>query len=61
MNTGVGGFYHNYALYAYKCEQWDKLNELIPMLGPVKHDYFGGKDEFDKMVRLAKEHAGKPL
>jgi hypothetical protein len=59
-NTDVASYYHNYALYAYKCEQWDKLNELISKLGPVNYDFFGGKTEFDKMVRLAKEHAGKP-
>jgi hypothetical protein len=54
------GYYHNYALYAYKCEQWNKLNELIPKLGAVNYDFFGGRVEFGKMVRLAKEHAGNP-
>jgi hypothetical protein len=34
------------------------LNELIPKLGPTNYTSFGGKDEFDKMIRLAKEHAG---
>lgn len=59
LNPDDIGWYHNYALYAYRAEQWDKLNELIPKLGPVNYSYFGGKDEFDKMVRLAKEHSGK--
>jgi hypothetical protein len=37
------------------------LNELIPKLGSKNnYDFFGGKDEFDKMVQLAKNHAGKP-
>jgi hypothetical protein len=60
LNPNAIGYYHNYALYAYRCQQWDALNELIPKLGPVNYAFFGGKDEFDKMVHLAKEHAGKP-
>ena len=50
----------NYAWYAYHAEDWDKLNELIPKLGPASYYAFGGKDEFDKMVQLAKEHASQP-
>ncbi len=49
-----------YARYAYWAEDWDKLNELLPKLGPVNYDFFGGKEEFDKMVQLAGEHAAKP-
>jgi hypothetical protein len=60
LNPGAVGYYHNYAWYAYHAEQWDALSELISKLGPVNHEFFGGKDEFDKMVRLAKEHASKP-
>ena len=60
LNPDATSYYHNYVWYAYKCEQWDKLNELIPKLGPVNYAYFGGRDEFDKMVQLAKEHASKP-
>jgi hypothetical protein len=58
LNPDATGYYHNYAWYAYHAEQWNKLNELLPKLGPVNYDYFGGKDEFNKMVQLAKEHAG---
>jgi len=47
---------HNYALYAYRAEQWADLNRQIPLLGEINYEFFGGKDEFDKMVRLAKEH-----
>ena len=53
-------YYHNYASYAYRCEQWDALNELIPKLGPVNYKFFGGREEFDKMIQLAKEHAHQP-
>lgn len=56
LNPNETGYYHNYAWYAYHAEQWGKLNELIPKLGPVNYDFFGGKEEFDKMVRLANEH-----
>jgi hypothetical protein len=60
LSPHATGWYPNYAWYAYRCEQWDKLNELIPKLELVNYDYFGGKAEFDKMVQLAKEHAGGP-
>jgi len=46
-----------YAWYAYQAKDWDKLNELIPKLGPNDYYIFGSKDEFDKMVQLAKEHS----
>ena len=59
LNPGAVGYYHNYAWCAYQAEQWDKLNELIPKLGPVNYDYFGGENEYNKMVELAKEHAKK--
>jgi hypothetical protein len=60
LNPKSTGWHHDYALYAYKSEQWDKLNELIPKLGPINYNFFGGTNEFEKMVQLAKEHASKP-
>ena len=60
QNPNETSWYHNYAWYAYHAEQWDTLNEIIPKLGPINYSYFGGQDEFNKMVQLAKEHAGKP-
>jgi hypothetical protein len=57
LNPEATRWYHNYARYAYLCEQWGKLNELIPKLGPVNYDYFGGQEEFDRMVRRAQAHA----
>lgn len=59
LNPDAVGYYHNYAWFAYQCQQWKTLNELIPKLGPVNYAYFGGKDEFDKMLRLAKQNDGK--
>ncbi len=60
LNPDAIGWYHNYAWYAYHAEQWKKLNALIPKLGPVNYKYFGGEDEFNKMLRLAKDHSGSP-
>jgi hypothetical protein len=60
LNPDATRYYHNYARYAYRAEDWDKLNELIPKLGPVNYDFFGGENGFNKMVQLAKENAGKP-
>jgi hypothetical protein len=60
LNPEATRYYHNYAWYAYQCEQWNAFNELIQKLGLINYDFFGGKAEFDKMVRLAKEHSGKP-
>ncbi len=61
LNPDATSWYHNYARYAWRCERWDKLNELIPRLGPVHYSYFGGTNEYNRMVRLAKEHAGDPI
>lgn len=60
LNPNAVGYYEYYAWYAYQAGQWDILNELIPKLGPETYYRFGGKNEFDKIVQLAKEHANKP-
>jgi hypothetical protein len=49
-----------YAWYAYHAEDWNKLNELIPKLGPANYAFFGGKDEFDKMVQTARQYSSPP-
>jgi hypothetical protein len=51
-------FYQKYALYAYRCEQWNTLNELIPKIGSRDHTLFATDDEFDKMLEVAKENNG---
>ncbi len=58
LNPKAVGYYHNYAWFAYHCEQWKTLNDLIPKLGPINYEYFGGKAEFDKMVNLARQNSG---
>jgi hypothetical protein len=57
LNPKAVGWHHNYAWYAYRCRQWDTLNKQLSLLGPTNYEYFGGKSEFEKMVRQAKEHA----
>lgn len=57
LNPDGTGWYHDYARYAYRAEQWDKLNELIPKLGDINYKFFGGKEEYEKMVQVAKAHA----
>ena len=52
----VVGWRHNYAWYAYHRRQWDALNKQISLLGSTSYAYFGGKSEFEKMMRAAKEH-----
>jgi len=59
LNPQDSSYHHNYALYACRAEAWDELNKQIGLLGPVNYDYFGGKERFDEMVRLAKEHSTK--
>lgn len=34
VNPDATGRYYQYALYAYKCEQWTKFIELIPIEMP---------------------------
>jgi hypothetical protein len=59
LNPGETGWYHNYAWFAYQAGQWATVNKLLPKLGPVNYDYFGGQDKFDEMVAQAKKHAGE--
>lgn len=57
LNPDEIGYRHNYALYAYRCEQWDDLNKQLKLLGPINYAYFGGREKFDEIVRLAKQNA----
>jgi hypothetical protein len=57
FNPDAVGYRHNYALYAWKCEAWKELNKQIPSLGEINYDYFGGKAEYQRMLREAKAHA----
>lgn len=50
---------HGYALYAYRCEEWNTLRAQLKLLGEVNYAYFGGKAEYDKMVRLSESNGGQ--
>jgi phytoene dehydrogenase-like protein len=54
LNPDDADTYKNYAWYAYHAGQWDAFNELAPKVPAVDYYFFGGKDAFDNMVRLAK-------
>lgn len=49
---------HAYAFYAYRCEEWTAFRTQLKLLGEVNYAYFGGKVEFDKMVRRAEANGG---
>lgn len=59
LNPTQTGWYHNYALHAFRCGQYARFNELLPKLGPINHEYFGGQDKFEDMVRTAKREVEK--
>lgn len=52
------GWHHNYALHAWRAEDWKTLNAEIPKLGPINYKYFGGRDAFEQMLADAKAHEG---
>lgn len=58
VNPDAIGWRHNYALCAYRCEQWDEFRKQIQLFPATNHAYFGGQVEFDKMVKLAEERKG---
>jgi len=59
LNPDARGWRHDYALYAYKCGQFDKFLDLLPQMGWVNHRYFGGETRFAEMVALAEKQTGR--
>jgi hypothetical protein len=49
---------HNFAKYAWRAGDWDELNRQIPLLGEINYSYFGGKEQFDRMLSEAKARDG---
>lgn len=49
---------HNYAKYAWRAGDWDELNRQIPLLGEINYSYFGGKEQFDRMLSEASARQG---
>ena len=58
-NADLNTAYNNYTMYAWNCGQWSKINELVPKLNPVNYSIFGGKESYDSMLLLAREHTAK--
>ena len=56
LNPKESDLYKNYASFAYKAEQWRAFLDLAQRVRPIDLNFFGGKDELDKMVRFAKDH-----
>lgn len=57
LNPKAISWRHNYARYAYWCQQWDALSEQLALMGDdINYDYFGGQAEFDAMVKQAEQH-----
>ena len=57
LNPNAHGWRHNYARYAYWCGQWEALQEQLKLMGDdINYDFFGGRAEFEKMVKLADSH-----
>ena len=59
LNPESARWHHNYARYAYWCEQWEELNKQLGLLGPVNYNFFGGREAYNTMVRKAKEQTGQ--
>jgi hypothetical protein len=57
LNPDAVSWRHNYARFAYWCENWDALNRQLRLLGSTNYSYFGGKEEFEKMARMTTERA----
>lgn len=56
INPKANDYLPEYMLAAYRCEQWGKLIELNSKLTTVDYDAFGGKEAYDRMVKLAQQH-----
>jgi hypothetical protein len=56
VNPKAIGMYKYYARHAWSADQWAAFNDLVPKVRPLDYDCFGGKNEFEKMVQLAKTH-----
>ena len=57
LNPDLTRFRYPYAAYAFRCRQWQDFKAQIGIIRkndmPPDYNYFGGKDDFDKMAALA--------
>jgi hypothetical protein len=65
INPDLTQFRYPYAAYAFRCEQWQDFIKQIKIIRQndfsVDYNYFGGKEDFDKMVELANSQTGTNL
>ncbi len=60
LNPKAHSWRHNYARYAWWCEQWDGLKEQLDLMGEnINYEYFGGRTAFGEMVKQCQEHQTK--
>jgi hypothetical protein len=56
LNPEETSTYNDYVFNAYRAEQWEVVNQLIPKLTTTNYTVFGGKSRFDEMMVLAGLH-----
>jgi hypothetical protein len=60
LNPKAVSWRHNYARYAYWCQQWRTLDEQLAIMGDnINYEYFGGEDKFNEMVKRTKEEVAR--
>ncbi len=59
LNPDQVSWRHNYARYAFQCEQWQEFLKQTQMFPWTNHAYFGGAEQFNQMVKSAQEHVNK--
>ncbi|HYE31739.1 MAG TPA: hypothetical protein VEH27_09940 [Methylomirabilota bacterium] len=57
LNPKDSSWRHNYAYYAYQCQEYAAFLKQVELMGPVNYPYFGGKEKFDLMLQTAKRFA----
>jgi hypothetical protein len=55
LNPKATDGYKNYVLHAYDAEQWATFVELSTKVRPVDYTFFRGKNNFDSMIRYARQ------
>jgi hypothetical protein len=60
LNEAAVGYRHDYAWYAFHAGRWQTFQQQLPLFRGTNYAYFGGKPEFDRMVKTASEQAKKP-
>jgi hypothetical protein len=61
LNPDAVDWRHNYANYAFMCEQYEAFNKQVTLFGDsTNHSYFGGQKRFDQMLQTARGKAARP-